>query len=145
MFAYVEHGALVQFLPALPFTFKGVRGVPTLPAAERVALGLLPVADLTPAFDPAARQLANVAPTVTVLSDRVEITRQTEPIPAQEIAERTRRQALQEDPRAVELRDKLRTATPAEISAYVDARVTDLPSARTMLKQILIDRALQSG
>jgi hypothetical protein len=87
-------------------------------------------------------RLANVAQTVAIFADRVEITRQIEPIPAQEIAERAEREALRDDPRAIELRDKLRTATPQQISDYVDEKVTDLPSARLMFKRVLLVLAL---
>ena len=143
-FAHIEGGALVRFLADLPFTFKGVRGVRGLPPAQLAELGLFPVIDLTPAFDPLTIRLAKIAPAFTIFPDRVEITRKTEPIPPAEINERRAREALRDDPRAVELRDRLHTATPQQISDYVDAQVTDLAGARVMFKRILLDRALQS-
>lgn len=138
MHAYVENGSLVQFLAALPFTFKGVRRISSLTVAEQAALGLLPVVDMTPAFNPELTQLAKARPGITIFPDRVEIVRQTEPVPAQEITDRSERVALQEDPRVIELRSKLRTGTPAQISDYVDAQVADLPSARSLFKGILL-------
>lgn len=55
-----------------------------------------------------------------------------------EAAERLRLQNLREDALAVELLDRLRTATPTQISSYVDTDVTDLASARMMLKRIIL-------
>ena len=42
------------------------------------------------------------------------------------------------DPIRVNIADKLKIATPAEISAWVEAQVTDLNSAKTMFKRILL-------
>jgi len=53
-------------------------------------------------------------------------------------AERLRKQNLRGDALAVELLDRLRTATPAQISNYVDNNVIDLASARTMFKRVLL-------
>lgn len=144
MFAYVESGSVVKLLTKLPPTFKAVRAVAGLSEAQRLALGLYPVVDLTPAFDPLTTRLANRAPSFSVLADRVELMRTTEPIAPAEIAARQEREALRDDPRAVELRDKLRAATPQQISDYVDAQVTDLASARLMFKRLLIVLALLS-
>jgi hypothetical protein len=144
MFAHVEHGALVQFFQELPFIFKAVRGVTALSVAERAALGLLPVVDLTSAYDPNTQRLAKLRPAITVFPDRVEIVRSTEPIPAAEITSRTERDALRDEPRAIELRERLRIATAAEINTYVDSQVTDLASTRLMLKRILLVLALLS-
>ena len=143
-FAYIEQGALVRFLVEIPPTFKGVSHVRSLSAAEQAALGILPVVDLTPPFNPETVRLAKAHPVFTIFADRVELVRPTEPIPTQEITERTARREVQNDARAVELRDKLRTATPAEISAYVDAQVLDLASARTMFKRVLLVLALMA-
>ena len=112
------------------------------PPSGLAGLGLLPVADLTPPFDRLVSRIANVAPAITVFNDRVEIVRAVEPIPAAEIQARLEREALRNDPRAVELRDRLVSATPQQISDYVDAQVTDLASARAMFKRILILLAL---
>ena len=142
MFAHVEGGALVRLLADEPFTFKGVKHIRSLTAAQQAALGLFPVVDLTPPFDPLTTRIAKAAPAVTILADRVEIIRATEPIPVEDIQARLEREALRNDPRAVELRDRLVSATPQQISDYVDAQVTDLASARAMFKRILILLAL---
>jgi len=144
MYAHVERGALVRFLTTLPPTFKGVRAIGALTDEGRAALGLLPLVDVTPVYDSAAMRLANARPVVVVFGDRVEMTRVVEAIPAVEIARRAAREAMQNDPRAVDLRNRLGTATPAEIDAWVDAQVTDLASARTMFKRILVVLALLS-
>jgi hypothetical protein len=47
-------------------------------------------------------------------------------------------EALRGDTLARELSERLRAATPSQIDAYVDAQVTDLASARTMFKRILL-------
>jgi len=46
--------------------------------------------------------------------------------------------ALRADALARDLTGRLRTATPAQIDTWVDAQVTDLASARTMFKRILL-------
>jgi hypothetical protein len=46
--------------------------------------------------------------------------------------------ALAEDAVYKQLVANLRDATPAQITAWVDAQVTDLASARTMFKRILV-------
>ena len=51
--------------------------------------------------------------------------------------------ALRADALARDLTGRLRTATPAQIDAWVDAQVTDLASARTMFKRILLVLAYQ--
>lgn len=53
-------------------------------------------------------------------------------------AEATRLVGITDDARRAALVAKLRTATAAEISQYVDDEVVDLASARTMLKRILL-------
>ena len=142
MYAQVEHGALVRFFAALPPTFKGSRHVLGVSDSALKALGLFPVVDLTVVFDPLTHRLSNAAPSTIVWPDRVELTRQIEAIPAAEVTARIERDALQNDARAVDLRDRLRTATVAQIDSYVDAQVTDLASARTMFKRILLVMAL---
>lgn len=59
--------------------------------------------------------------------------------------ERLRLQSLSEDALAVELLQRLRAATPAEIAGYVNNNVTDIASARAMFKRILLVMALISG
>ena len=140
-YALVKHNAVVRFLPEIPFLVDGVRAR-ALSASVLAQMGVLPVMDLTPVFDPTTTRLAAVRPTVTVHADRVEITRVTEAIPAAEMTARAERRTLETDPRALDLRDRLRTATIAGIDAYVDAQVTDLASARLMLKRILLVLAL---
>jgi hypothetical protein len=62
-----------------------------------------------------------------------------------EEAERLRLANLKGDALAVEMLDRLRTATPTQISTYVDNNVLDIASARTMLKRILLVLALIAG
>jgi len=71
------------------------------------------------------------------LYDGSTFTKPPGPTPEQ-IAEAARRAALRSDALAVELLAQLRAATPAQISNYVDAQVTDLASARTMFKRIML-------
>ena len=143
-FAHVENGVVLAFFPQLPLRFKGERALADRPASELAALGLLPVANVSPAFDPLLTRFSSAAPVFTVFADHVDMTIPTEPIPPAEIAARQVREALLLDPRAVELRDKLTTATAAQISDYVDAQVTDLPSARLMFKRVLLVLALMA-
>ena len=140
-YALVKHNAILRFLPEIPFVIDGVRAR-GLSVGALAQLGVLPVVDLTPVFDPDTTRLANSRPVTVLYPDRVEVTRATEAIPAAEIAARTVRQLLQNDPRVLELQDKLRTATIAGINDYVDAQVTDLASARAMFKRILLMLAL---
>lgn len=56
--------------------------------------------------------------------------------------ESQKREELEKDERAADLLDRLRTATPQQIVDYVDAQVTDLASARTMFKRVLLVLAL---
>lgn len=143
-FAHVENGAVLAFFPQLPLRFKGVRALADRPLSELAALGLLPVVNVSPAFDPLLTRFSGAAPAFTVFADHVDMVIPTEPIPPEEIAARMAREALLLDPRAVELRDKLTTATAAQISDYVDAQVTDLPSARLMFKRVLLVMALMA-
>lgn len=53
-------------------------------------------------------------------------------------AEAARLQAIRDDALRQQLVSQLATATNAQISAFVDAQVIDLASARTMLKRILL-------
>ncbi len=53
-------------------------------------------------------------------------------------AQSTRDAAISSDPRRVDLLNRLRTATPAQISNYIDNNVTDLAGVRSILKAILI-------
>ena len=143
-FAHVENGAVLAFFPQLPLRFKGVRALADRPLSELAALGLLPVVNVSPMFDPLLTRFSGAAPAFTVFADHVDMVIPTEPIPPEEIAARQAREALLLDPRAVELRDKLTTATAAQISDYVDAQVTDLPSARLMFKRVLLVMALMA-
>ena len=143
-FAHVENGAVLAFFPQLPLRFKGVRALADRPASELAALGLLPVVNVSPAFDPLLTRFSGAAMIFTVFADHVDMVIPTEPIPPEEITARQVREALLLDPRAVELRDKLTTATAAQISDYVDAQVTDLPSARLMFKRVLLVMALMA-
>ena len=79
---------------------------------------------------------------------------EVEPIPPEPIpptaaeleaaaAEVLRLQNIRGDVLTTDLLDKLRAATPVQISNYVDASVTDLASARTMFKRILLILALR--
>ena len=52
-------------------------------------------------------------------------------------AESDRVAGILTDPARVALLNQLKTATAAQIDTYVDAQVTDLASARTMLKRII--------
>jgi hypothetical protein len=58
--------------------------------------------------------------------------------------ELARREAIRTDPERVDLLNRLRTATAAQIRTYVDNNVTNLASAREMLKRILILIALDA-
>ena len=55
-----------------------------------------------------------------------------------QLAEQARFQAIRDDALRQQLKAQLDTATNAQISAYVDAQVTDLASARTMFKRLLL-------
>jgi hypothetical protein len=143
-FAHVENGAVVRFFPTLPLRFNGARGLIDFSPPQLAALGLLPVVNVSPAFDPLLTRFSSAPPVFTVFSDHVDMVIPTEPIPPAEIAARQAREALLLDPRAVELRDKLTTATATQISDYVDAQVIDLPSARLMFKRVLLVLALMA-
>lgn len=52
-------------------------------------------------------------------------------------AEVVRKLAIQDNVLCINLVTQLTTATSAQISAYIDNNVTDLASARTMLKRIV--------
>ena len=60
----------------------------------------------------------------------------------EELAEQARQQAIKDDALRIQLVTRLTTATNLEISNYVDVQVTDLASARTMFKRILLILAL---
>lgn len=53
-------------------------------------------------------------------------------------AEAARLQAIKDDPLGAALVVQLKTATAAQISTYVDNNVTDLASARLMLKRVIL-------
>ena len=57
-----------------------------------------------------------------------------DPPPPEEGARRARRQAL----RAYSMIQRLETATPAEIDAWIDANVTTIAQARTVLKALCV-------
>lgn len=57
-------------------------------------------------------------------------------------AERQRIESLKTDATRLDLLEKLKRATPAQISSYVDNNVTDLASARALFKRILLVMAL---
>lgn len=79
---------MVRWLAELPATHAGVRRFAALTPAAQAELGVLPVVDATPAYDPATHRLAEAAPAVRVLADRVEITRPIRPLTAAELEER---------------------------------------------------------
>lgn len=58
--------------------------------------------------------------------------------PPENIARKQREAAFNADTVRMDLLDRLRTATPTQINTYVDNQVTDLASARTMFKRILL-------
>lgn len=58
--------------------------------------------------------------------------------PQAEIDVEIRRTAFDADVTRADLLARLRAATPAQISAYVDNQVTDLASARALFKKILL-------
>lgn len=72
-FAHVRDGVVVQFLEELPHAFYGITRFRSLSSEERAAHGVVPVLDVTPAFDPALYELAGVA-AAAVFADRVEVT-----------------------------------------------------------------------
>lgn len=57
-------------------------------------------------------------------------------------AEAARCAAIKTDPLRVDLLQRIKTATNAQISTYVDSNVTDLASAKTLFKKILLLIAL---
>jgi hypothetical protein len=58
--------------------------------------------------------------------------------PPSATAEAERIAAIQADAMTIDLVTRLRQATPAQISGYVDANVVDLASARALFKRILL-------
>jgi hypothetical protein len=56
----------------------------------------------------------------------------------EESSEQARKTAIVSDPLRANLLNAVKTATNAQISNYVDNNVTDLASARTMFKRILL-------
>lgn len=56
--------------------------------------------------------------------------------------EETRRKNLSTDLTVIELKNTLLNATPAQINSYVNAQVTDIATAKTMIKKILLVLAL---
>lgn len=67
-----------------------------------------------------------------------------DPPPASDVAEAARRLGVHDDPLRIDLLTRLRTATNVQISAYVDANVTDVPTARALFKRILLLIALDA-
>lgn len=65
------------------------------------------------------------------------------PTPEQ-LANRQRRADLDNDARVVDFLDRLNSATPATLDAFVDNNVTDLAGARTVFKRILLVLAVRS-
>src|SRR3990167_17363 len=65
------------------------------------------------------------------------------PPTAEELAEKVRLQAIRDDALRQELLAQLDTATNVQISAFIDNQVTDLQSARTMFKRILLMLAIR--
>lgn len=59
-------------------------------------------------------------------------------------AEETRRTTYLSDPDRIDVLNRLRTATAAQIRTYVDNNVTNVAGAREMLKRILILIALDA-
>lgn len=53
-------------------------------------------------------------------------------------AELSRKAAIKTDALRTDLLNRLKSATPAQISNYVDNSVTDLASARVMFKRVLL-------
>lgn len=56
----------------------------------------------------------------------------------EEAARKIRREAFDADTTRQELLAQLQASTPAQINTYVNNQVTDLASARTLLKKILL-------
>lgn len=79
-FAHVHLGAVVRYFTELPFTFNGVAQFRSLTPAERAALGVVPVVDLTPGVDALTHRFIKATPIVAVYPDCVEIVRLTEEI-----------------------------------------------------------------
>lgn len=63
---------------------------------------------------------------------------------ASEAAESARRVAIHDDQLRVDLLGRLKSATAAQISNYVDTNVTDIASARALFKRILLLIALDA-
>jgi hypothetical protein len=59
-------------------------------------------------------------------------------------AEKARAAGIRTDAGRIDLLQRLRSATPAQVGAYVDNNVTDLAGARALLKKILLLIALQA-
>lgn len=55
-----------------------------------------------------------------------------------DLTELLRPATIRRDPDAQDLLDRLSTATPAQVKAYVQANVTDLASAKLLLAKILL-------
>jgi hypothetical protein len=144
MFAHIESGGLVKFMRELPFTWKGVTPFPALPALQRALLGVVPVIDVTPPYDPALYRIAAVRPAVAIFADRVEVVRTVELIPlpppptAQEQAELDRRAAINAEAQADILIEKMRTATPLEIKNYVQNNITNLDTAKAVISRLAV-------
>jgi len=144
MFAYVKNGGVVMFMGRLPFNYGGVTGVPNLDADAQRALGFYPVIDETPAYDKATHRPAHVPASVRLGDTAVYISREIElkpppdPLPAQEQARVDRTEMLKQAVEASPLVDAIKTSTPAQIIAYANSQVTDLPSARDYLGKLSV-------
>lgn len=67
------------------------------------------------------------------------------PVPTSaQTAEIARRQAIRDDALRIDLLNRLRTATAAQINNYVDANVVDIAGARALFKRILLVISLDS-
>jgi hypothetical protein len=130
MFALVRNGAVVRTFNAIPDTFENVSGFQLMSVLERRDLGFFPVTDARPPLTNDRQSYIDE----TYTPGTTEVVRSATIFERPKTADEIDREAVEAYPKLT----TLKTSTPAQVQAWVDANVTDLASAKDAIKTLAV-------
>lgn len=131
MFAYVKNGQVMRTWGSIPNAIENVSALPLMPEAEWNAHGFYRVIDKRPAKPTTTYSYSDDVVTWDGSKPVRTATLVDPPAPTQDELDAAEAKAYA--PLAA-----LAAITPAQIQAYINANVTDLPSAKAAIKTLAV-------